>query len=98
MLAIVFFHILGLIQGLPGQMSGTSGSGGVGQYAHTADVQLIVPVLTGAQILIPLAIAISAINRLMDHRESAGTFFIEMVTKGGGAILLIQLMKTMAGA
>ncbi len=68
-----------------------------GTFGTGVSSGLVLPLLTAAQFIIPVAVAVSGINKLMEHRESAGTFFIEMVTKGGGAILLIQLVKTMAG-
>ncbi len=55
------------------------------------------PVLTSAQFLIPAAVAISGIHKLMEHRESGGSFLVDMVTKGGGAILVLQLVKSIAG-
>ena len=59
--------------------------------------QIGLPLLNAAQFLIPAAVAVTGLNKLVDHRESAGTFFIEMATKGGGAFLLIQLVKALAG-
>jgi hypothetical protein len=41
------------------------------------------PILTSAQFLIPAAVAISGIHKMMDHRESGGSFLVDMVTKGG---------------
>ncbi len=69
-----------------------------GTFGKGIDTGLVLPILTAAQYIVPIAVAISGINKLMDHKESAGTFFIEMVTKGGGAILLIQMVKAMSGA
>jgi hypothetical protein len=43
------------------------------------------PILTSAQFLIPAAVAISGIHKMMDHRESGGSFLVDMVTKGGVA-------------
>lgn len=43
------------------------------------------PLLTSAQFLIPAAVAISGIHKMMDHRESGGSFLVDMVTKGGHA-------------
>lgn len=51
------------------------------------------PLLTAAQFLIPTMVAISAIHKMMEHRESGGAALIEILTKGGGAILLLQLIK-----
>jgi hypothetical protein len=55
------------------------------------------PLLTSAQFLIPAAVAISGIHKMMEHRESGGSFMVDMVTKGGGAILVLQLVKSIAG-
>src|ERR1700719_531458 len=43
------------------------------------------PLLTSAQFLIPAAVAISGIHKMMEHRESGGSFMVDMVTKGGVA-------------
>ncbi|MGC8460610.1 MAG: hypothetical protein ACP5OR_02015 [Candidatus Dormibacteria bacterium] len=58
--------------------------------------QIASPLLTGMQFLIPLAVAMSGIHKLMNHQESAGGFLVEILVKGGGAILVIQLIKTLA--
>jgi hypothetical protein len=55
------------------------------------------PILTSAQFLVPAAVAISGIHKMMEHRESGGSFLVDMVTKGGGAILVLQLVKTISG-
>lgn len=55
------------------------------------------PLLTSAQFLIPSAVAISGIHKMMEHRESGGSFMVDMVTKGGGAILVLQLVKSISG-
>lgn len=59
--------------------------------------QVAAPLLTSAQFLIPAAVAISGIHKLMEHRESGGSFLVEMITKGGGAILVLQLIKSLTG-
>ena len=51
------------------------------------------PILNGAEILIPAAVAVSGIHKLMEHRETAGSLVIELLTKGGGAILAVELVK-----
>ena len=55
------------------------------------------PLLTSAQFLIPAAVAISGIHKMMEHRESGGSFLVDMVTKGGGAVLVLALIKSLAG-
>ncbi len=55
------------------------------------------PLLTSAQFLIPAAVALSGIHKMMEHRESGGSFLVDMVTKGGGAVLVLALIKSIAG-
>ncbi len=55
------------------------------------------PILNGAQLLIPAAVGVSGIHKLMEHRETAGSLLIELLTKGGGSLLTIQLVKAMVG-
>jgi hypothetical protein len=55
------------------------------------------PLLTSAQFMIPSAVAISGIHKMMEHRESGGSFLVDMVTKGGGAVLVLQLIKSLTG-
>ena len=55
------------------------------------------PLLTSAQFLIPAAVAVSGLHKMMEHRESGGSFLIDMVTKGGGAVLVLALIKSIAG-
>jgi len=55
------------------------------------------PLLTSAQFLIPAVVAISGMHKMMEHRESGGSFLVDMVTKGGGAILVLQLIKSISG-
>ena len=52
---------------------------------------------TVGEVLIPAAVAISGIHKLMEHRESGGAFLIELLTKGGGGFALCQLVKVMIG-
>jgi hypothetical protein len=33
----------------------------------------------------------------MEHRESGVGFIVELIVKGGGSILVLQLVKSMAG-
>ena len=56
-----------------------------------------VPLLNAAQFLIPAAVALTALYKLLDHRETGGGFLVEILTKGGGAILMIQLIKAISG-
>jgi hypothetical protein len=59
--------------------------------------RIAVPLIVAMQFLIPAAIGISAIHKLMEHRESGGGVLVELITKGGGAILVLQLVRFMAG-
>jgi hypothetical protein len=59
--------------------------------------QVAAPLLTSAQFLIPAAVAISGLHKMMEHRESGGSFLVDMVTKGGGAVLVLQLIKSLTG-
>ena len=58
--------------------------------------QIAIPILMAMQFIIPAAIGISAIHKLMEHRESGGGVLVELITKGGGAVLVLQLIKTFA--
>ena len=55
------------------------------------------PLLTSAQFLIPAAVALSGVHKMMDHREGGGAFLMDLVTKGGGAVLVLQLVKSISG-
>lgn len=55
------------------------------------------PLMTSAQFLIPAAVGISGIHKMMEHRESGGSFLVDMVTKGGGSVLVLQLIKSITG-
>lgn len=55
------------------------------------------PLLNAAQFLIPAFVFIAAVHKLMEHRESGGAFLVELVVKGGGAFLIIQLVKALFG-
>jgi len=59
--------------------------------------KIALPIITAMQFLVPAAIGITAIHKLMEHRESGGGVIVELITKGGGAILVLQLVKFMAG-
>jgi hypothetical protein len=65
-------------------------SGPVGQ--NIAD-----PFISAMMYLIPAAIGISAIHKLMEHKESGGGMLVELIVKGGGSVIVLQLIKSMAG-
>jgi hypothetical protein len=52
------------------------------------------PLLTIAQILVPGIVGATSLHKLMEHQETGGGFLINMVTKGGGAVLVLQLLKS----
>ncbi len=53
------------------------------------------PLLSAAEFLIPAGVAFSGLHKLMQHQESGGGFLVDMIVKGGGAILVIQLIKAL---
>ncbi len=55
------------------------------------------PLLTAAEYLIPAGVALAGLHKLMQHQESGGGFLVDMLVKGGGAILVIQLIKLLTG-
>lgn len=55
------------------------------------------PLLTAAEFLIPAGVAMSGVHKMMVHQESGGGFLVDMVIKGGGAVLVVQLIKTLTG-
>lgn len=55
------------------------------------------PLLTIAQILVPGIVGVTSLHKVMEHQETGGGFLINMVTKGGGAVLVLQLLKSIVG-
>jgi hypothetical protein len=55
------------------------------------------PLLTIAQILVPGIVGVTSLHKVMEHQETGGGFLINMVTKGGGAVLVLQLLKSVIG-
>ena len=55
------------------------------------------PLLTGFEVLIPAAVALAGLHKLMQHQETGGSFLVDMLVKGGGSILIIQLVKGVTG-
>jgi hypothetical protein len=87
--AIALFHALTLAATSPAQAADVLSKPVLDDVAG--------PLLTSAQFLIPAAVAISGIHKMMEHRESGGSFLVDMVTKGGGAVLVLQLIKSLTG-
>jgi hypothetical protein len=52
------------------------------------------PLLTAGEYLIPAGVALSGLHKVMQHQESGGGFLVDMLVKGGGAVLVIQLVKS----
>lgn len=63
----------------------------------TVASQVASPLLTAAQFLIPAGVALAGLHKLLQHQETGGGFLVDILTKGGGAILMIQLIKIVAG-
>lgn len=55
------------------------------------------PLLTAAQFLIPAGVALAGLHKLMQHQETGAGLLVDILIKGGGAILLIALIKAFAG-
>ena len=52
------------------------------------------PLLTAGEYLIPAGVALSGLHKLMQHQESSSGFLVDMLVKGGGAVLVIQLVRS----
>ena len=52
------------------------------------------PLLTAGKYLIPAGVALSSLHKVMQHQESSSGFLVDMLVKGGGAVLVIQLVKS----
>ncbi len=52
------------------------------------------PLLTAGEYLIPAGVAFSSLHKVMQHQESGSGFLVDMLVKGGGAVLVIQLVKS----
>ena len=71
--------------------------GAAPDLAGTLRDQFAEPFLRAAEFLIPAAVIITGLHKMMEHRESGGSFLVDMVTKGGGAVLLIEVVRVLAG-
>jgi hypothetical protein len=56
-----------------------------------------IPLLVAAEYLIPAAVALAGLHKLLTHQETGAGFLVDMLIKGGGAILIIQLVKSLTG-
>ncbi|MHB8717992.1 MAG: hypothetical protein ACYDAC_03745 [Candidatus Dormibacteria bacterium] len=52
------------------------------------------PMLAAAEYLIPAAVALSSLHRVMQHQETGSGLLVDMLVKGGGAVLVIQLVRS----
>ena len=52
------------------------------------------PLLTAGEYMIPAGVAFSSLHRVMQHQESGSGFLVDMLVKGGGAVLVIQLVRS----
>jgi len=52
------------------------------------------PLLTAGEYLIPAGVARSSLHKVMQHQESGSGFLVDMLVKGGGAVLIIQLVRS----
>ena len=52
------------------------------------------PLLTAAEYMIPAGVAFSSLHKVMQHQESGAGFLVDMLIKGGGAVLVIQLVRS----
>lgn len=52
------------------------------------------PLLTAGEYLIPAGVALSSLHKVMQHQESSSGFLVDMLVKGGGAVLVIQLVRS----
>jgi len=66
-------------------------------FCQNVLAQVVNPLISAAQILIPVFVFIAALHKLMDHQTSGGAFVVELIVKGGGAFLVLQLVKTLFG-
>ena len=52
------------------------------------------PMLAAAEYLIPAGVALSSLHRVMQHQETGSGLLVDMLVKGGGAVLVIQLVRS----
>jgi hypothetical protein len=55
------------------------------------------PILDVASVLIPGIVGLNSLHKLSDHQITGGGFVIEMTVRAGGAIFLIQMLRTLGG-
>ena len=58
---------------------------------------LALPLINAGQFLIPAAVGMSGLHKLLSHQESGAGFLTDVLVKGGGAWLLLQVVRTIAG-
>ena len=62
-------------------------------FLHAVKGSVALPLLQAGEWLIPAGVAMAGLHKLMQHQESGGGFLVEMLVKGGGAVLIIELVK-----
>jgi len=80
--------------GEPGTGVSTDGAAGSG-FVAIFKQSVADPLLLGLQFLIPAFVAIAALHKLMDHKESGGAFILEILLRGFGAVAILQLVKAL---
>ena len=73
-----------------GCVNGTSATCATGAFIGN----IATPLLTVAQILVPGIVGVTSLHKVMEERETGTGFLVNMVTKGGGAVLVLQLLKS----
>ena len=58
---------------------------------------VVKPMLTLVEFVIPIAVVASAIHKLMRHEESGVGFFVDLVIKAGGFLLIVLLTESVVG-
>jgi hypothetical protein len=74
----------------------TAAGGASGDTLGVANT-VAVPLMNAAVYLIPAAVAIASLHKLLDHQTTGAGLLVEILTKAGGAFLIVQLLKTVVG-
>ncbi len=95
-------HYLNLVTAPGAPAAAPAAGGGILHLGTGTDLLgvgpgLAIPLLTGTEYLIPAAVAFAGLHKLLQHQETGGGFLVDMIVKGGGAILIIQLVKNLCG-
>jgi hypothetical protein len=63
------------------------------QFDTAVKSEVALPLLQAAKYLIPAGVALAGLHKLLSHQETGASFLVELLTKAGGAILLITLFQ-----